>query len=371
MHSKSPILLIGNVFSVFEDELMREGIDNRYYLQGVLRELFEDKLYFRRDYVSRDKGLTSIYSSIVSFIKESKYPVKKEEIKNCFKGITDIVISFATSDSEILNYFGEYLHASHLVIRESEKNYLAEYLSTLLNDGEAHHIKDIYHIIHNDRPELFSRNAITFSYRAFSFLEYLFREQYQFSRPYIALNNVEIGRPNERLLELLYSMDTFPVSSITEFARENHMQIPSLIEFINSLNDKYLFLDSETLASIDDIGVDSSVVSKVESCITDEITNTVLIRELKCISCLPKINVPWNEWLIYSVLNKWSKELEVALSSSQLRQSLPLVAKVGNLDFSKYKDSNIRQIQVKVDNMEDIDELLADILTDELLGETE
>lgn len=369
MESKSPILLVGSVFSVFEDELVKEGIDNRFYLQGVLRELYGDKLYFRRDYVSRDKGLTSIYSSIISFIKESRYPVSKKEIKNNFKGITDIVISFATSDSKILNFYGEYLHVDNLVIRESEKIFLADYLSNLLSDGEVHHIKDIYQYICSNIPELFSRNAILFPYRAFSFLEYLFKEQYQFSRPYIALNNVEIGRPTERLQEMLYCMDTFPISSITEFAKENHMQIPVLVEFINSLDDKFLFLDNDTLASIDDIGVDSNIASKVESYIYDEISGTVLIRDLKCINSFPKINVPWNEWLIYSVLHKWSKKLEVSLSSSQLRQSLPLVAKVGVMDVSKYRDTSTQPTRVQVDNMADIDELLASILTDNMLEE--
>lgn len=371
MDSKSPILLVGSVFSAFEDELIREGIDNRYFLQGVLHELFEDKLYFRRDYVSRDKTLTSIYSSIVSFIKESKYPVTKEEIKNNFKGITDIVIAFATSDSEVLNYFGEYLHASHLVIRETEKDQLATYLTTLLSDGEAHHIKEIYHTIHNVSPELFSRNAIAWPYSAFSFLEYLFSDQFQFSRPYIALKNIEIGRPNERLRESLYGMDTFPITAITEFAKENHMQIPNLTEFINSLNDKFLFLDGSALVSINEIGVNDSVARKVESCICKEVTGTVLIRDLKCINNLPKIKVPWNEWLIYSVLNKWSTRLEVSLSSSQLRQSLPLVAKAGDLDILKYKNTSIQPMLIKVDNMDNIDELLADILTDKLLEETE
>ena len=182
---------------------------------------------------------------------------------------------------------------------------------------------------------------------------------------------MEIGRPSERLQELLHSMDTFPVSTITEFAKENHMQIPALIEFINSLNDKYLFQDSDTLASIDEIGIDSNIASRVEAYICAEIVGTSLIRELKCINSFPEINVPWNEWLIYSVLNKWSTKLEVALSSSQLRQSLPLVAKVGDLDVSKYKDISITPTQVKIDDLDNIDELLADILTDELLEEPE
>lgn len=371
MDSSSPILLVNNVFSVFEEELEREGINNRYHLQGVLRELFGDKLYFRRDYVSRDKGFTSIYSSIVKFIKASKYPIKKEEIKVRFKGITDMVIAFATSDSDILNYFGEYMHASNLVVRKSEKDYLAELLTTILVDGEAHHIKDIFLLINNVRSELFSRNAVTGSYSAFSMLEYLFREKYQFSRPYIALDGVEIGRPNERLQEMLYSKDQFFVSDITEFAKDNHMHIQSIIEYVNSLNDKFLLINADNLVSIDEIGVNSIIANKVETIICNEINVTIPIRDLQCISQFPSINVSWNEWLIYSVLKKWSRKLDVALSHSQLRHSIPLVSVMGQMDTSEYKDVSPAPVQVKIDNMDDIDNLLADILSDEILEEKE
>ena len=369
MNNESPILLIGNIFSVFEEELEKEGIDNRFYLQGVLRELFGDRLYFRRDYVSRDKGLTSVYSSIVTLIKDAKYPVKKEELKKHFKGITDIVIGLATSDSDIINYFGEYLHGSNLVIRETEKNYLSSYLASLLADGEAHHIKEVFADIINDSPEIFSRNAVIWPYSAFSVLEYLFRDQYQFSRPFIALNCVDIGRPNERLQELLYGMDQFSISDITTFAKENHLQIPALIEFINSLNDKYLLVNSDTLYTISEIGINSSIATEIETLVFNEISDTVPIRELQCISKFPQINVTWDEWLVYSILKKWSGRLEVALSSSQLRQSIPLVSIAGRMDASKYKDASTEPIHIKVDNMDDIDVLLADILSDKLLEE--
>lgn len=371
MDSESPVLLIGTVFSFFEEELKSEGIDNRYYLQGILKELFGKRLFFRRDYVSRDKGFTSIYSSIVSFIKNAKYPVRKEELKTQFKGISDIVISFAISDSDVLNYFGEYLHGSNLVIRETEKEFLSEYLASTLADAEAHHIKDIYADINAERPELFSRNAAVAPYSAFSVLEYLFRDQFQFSRPYVALNNVEIGLPNERLHELLYSMDKFSVSDITEFAKENHMQIQALIEYINSLNDKYLLLDVNTLVSIDEIGINEDIANEVEARIFDEIVGTIPIRDLHCVSKFPHINVLWTEWLVYSVLKKWSKRIDVALSSSQLRQSIPLVSKVGDMDISPYKDLSPEPVRIKVDNMDDIDDLLTDILSDELLEDLE
>lgn len=367
--SSSPILFVGNIYSVFIEELMEEGVDNRYYLQGILRELFGNKLFFRRDYVSRDKEFTSIYSSIVAFIKQSKYPVKKDEIKVRFKGVTDIVITMATSDDDVLNYFGEYIHSSNIIIHESEKQYLSEYLSSTLADGDAHHIKDIYSEIICNRPEIFSRNAVVASYSAFSVLEYIFRDDYQFSRPYIAMNDVEIGRPNERLHEYLYSMDKFSVTDITDFAKEIRLQIQSLIEYINSLNDKFLMIDIENLEKIEDVGITKNIADEIETHICSEIKNTTPIRELRCISKFPTINVPWNEWLIYSLLKKWSVKLNVTLSSSQLRQSIPLVSFVGNVDTSKYKDITPIQLRIKIDNMDEIDDLLSEYIADELLEE--
>ena len=275
----------------------------------------------------------------------------------------------ATSDSDILNYFGEYLHGANLDIRETEKTYLVECLEKIISDSEAHHIKDVFDVINNERPELFSRNAANGPYSAFSILEYLFRDQFQFSRPYIALKNVEIGRSNERLHELLYSKDEFTLSDITEFAKENHMQIQSLIEFINTLNDKFLLTDVETVVSIDEIGVDNFIAEEIESLICDEITTTTPIRDLKCVAKFPRLRVSWTEWLIYSTLKKWSNKLDVALSSSQLRQSIPLVSMVGSMDTLMFKDVSNTPVSIKIDNMDDIDSLLGDILNEELLEE--
>ena len=68
--SESPVFLTNTIFSVFEQELLLENIDNKYYLQGILHELFGDKWTFRRDYVAKDDTVTSIYSSVVSYIKK-------------------------------------------------------------------------------------------------------------------------------------------------------------------------------------------------------------------------------------------------------------------------------------------------------------
>lgn len=366
-YSESPILMIGSIFYEFEEELVKEGIDNKYFLHGILRELVGNRFYFRRDYVSKDRGFTSIYSSIIAYIKENRYPVKKEEIQAKFQGITDIVISLATSDSDILNYFGEYLHGSRLVIHEDEKSRLFDQLAMLMSDNEAHHIKDVYTLLFKNNAAPFSRNAVNGSFRAYSFLEYLFPDQFQFLRPYIAKIGVEIGKPAERLHDMIYEEEEYSISDISDFARENHLQIQSIIEYINSLNDKFMMRDIDSIASITSLGVSEEITKMIEAIITGEISETTPIRNMTCVRKFPKISGNWSEWLIYSCLIKWGSKLDVALSSGQLRHSIPLVSLKGQMDLTRFKNNSVASVRSRIDDLNDIDELLSGIITEDML----
>lgn len=293
----SPIYLTGSIFHIFEDELIAAGIDNRYYLQGVMHEIFADKLTFRRDYISTDDSVTSLYSAIVDFIKKSTYPVSKTQIQTAFPGITDIVITLSVDDPEILNYFGEYLHASRIFISDIERKYLRSVIEKILSDGAAHHVKDFYEVINGEKPEVFKRNAAMYPFSAYSILEYLFRNDFQFLGPYIANNGVEIGRPRERLHELIYSSESITIADIREFAKENRFQIQSMIEYANMCNDEYLLIDRDTLMRIENIGITAEDAEKIDRIIAQNIVKIIPIVQLDVWGSLPSLNVPWTEWL--------------------------------------------------------------------------
>ena len=348
---------------------MAAGIDNKYFLQGVLHELFADRFVFRRDYISKDVDVSSVYSAVVDFIKKSNFPVSKAQIQEAFPGITEIVINFSVSDPNVLNYFGEYLHASKLNILDNEKTYLFNVINALTSDGEAHHGREIYEIISHQKPEILTRNAAMYPFSAFSVVEFLFRDKFQFSRPYVAKNGVEIGRPAERLHDLIYSSDEFTVSEISEFGRDNHFQIYSLLEYVNGCNDEFLLINDDTMMRIDRTGIDEVVAHQVEDIISDSISETTLVKNLSIWADLPSIKVPWTEWLIYSVIFKWGTKLVAATTSNQFRLSVPLVAPVDNFDPSAFKDVDKGDSSVSfvADDLSDMDSLLEDIIGDDFL----
>jgi len=374
-YGDADIVMTNTLFAVFEGELRKCGVDNKYYLQGIMHELYGDRCTFTRDYMSTDRSLTSIYPCIVNYIRNADYPISKEQLMKQFPGVPEIVLNIATSDTEILNFFGNYYHVDSIVLSEAEKNYLNTVTKRVISDGGIHHAEEIYDIVNAEKPELFTRNFAMYPFSGFSILEWLFRDQYQFSRPFIAKKGVDITRPAERLHDFVYSKESITVSEISAFIRETRLYVQSLLVFIDECNDKFLLTNSEILQVIEKTGADAAVAAKVETAILSEIHKTTTIRSLQCWNQLPSIKVPWTDWLIYSVLKKWGKHIEVAPSNIQFKLAVPLVAPKGKMDTTPYVEAyktNVQPTQNSagtVLDLDNIDDILADILTDDSLGE--
>ena len=366
---ENKIFMMNTLFSLFERELIEEGITNKYYLQGILKELFSNKFTLTRDYISKDSSITSIYSSILNYIKTSQYLVTKEQIQMKFPGVTDIVINLSLTDGNILNYFGEYLHSSNLKIWDDEKDYLYILLSNILDDKKPHHNKEIYEIVNNEKPELLTRNSIFIQFSLFSVLEYLFKGDFQFSRPYIAKKGIKIYKAMDKLKNLIYSKNEFFISDIRTLAKENYLQLSSVIEFINSCNDEFLLINNKIIKRISLTGLNEEIAVEVENIIEIFVSETMIIRDLPIWNKLPEIIIPWTEWLVYSVIKKWGKKFEVSMTSNQFRFSIPLIAPIGKMDISNFENIIIDNEEYinKIDDFDNIDDILEDIIDDDFL----
>ena len=362
--SPSVIFMTNTLFNIFEDELLKFGIDNKYYLQGVLRELYDSEFVFRRDYISKDESVTSLYVEIVQYIKKFSYPITKEDIKKAFPGVTEIVISFATGDANVINLFGKYIHGSRLNLSDTNKVYFEKILQKFVTGDKVRHYKELYDFIECDDSDLLRKLFIHFPTSLFSVLEYLFKDQYQFKRPFIANIGTDIGDPEEQLHDLIISSDEIAISEITAFAKDNHYEIYSILELLNSFNGTHLVMDRDTFASIERIGINNDIAKNVIAILQDEVTETELITSLECIYRLPKINVPWTEWLIYSVVNRWGESLVAGTTSNQFKLSVPVVAPRGNLDVQKYEGISVDTTVsiAQVDDLDNIDDLISDFI---------
>ena len=145
------------------------------------------------------------------------------------------------------------------------------------------------------------------------------------------------------------------------------------MHFINSFNDTHLLIDGYTLASINYIGVNQEIARTVEKEILKEVNRTVPIADIGCIASFPAINVPWNAWLIYGLLKKWSNKIDVGVSSSHFKKAFPLLSPSGMMaeSFSKFPTFPHSGKMGKVDDLDTIDDLIEDYLAEYLDNDNE
>ena len=92
----------------------------------------------------------------------------------------------------------------------------------------------------------------------------------------------------------------------------------------------------------------------------------------ECINQFPKLNVEWNAWLIYSILHKWSKLLDVGPSKYPYRIAYPVVAPAGMPLVVEYDERISHNGDlIMPDNLDNIEELIANYVLEELGGSEE
>lgn len=326
----NPIIFLNTIYSAFEKELVEIGITNRYFLHGVLKNEHNNDWYFTRDYITKDQKISSTSENVVKLIKDSKKPITKSEIIEKIPGQTDIMLSLAMrEDEKILNYFGKYFYATHLSLTSSDKYYLKEVIEKCLKEENLCHINTIYAWVVDEHLELLKNNYIYYSFSLFSLLNYLFKNEYNFVRPFISYKEVEINNIKTLFDSLFLEQQIIEVSSIVDFSKKRKVQINSIIDLINSHNDTHLLVDKDRLVPINDLGIDEKIYLQAEKVIISEMgkRNSMLISELTCFDKLPTIKHKWSEWLIYSCVKKYSQTLEVSLSNLQFNYSNPIIEK--------------------------------------------
>lgn len=314
------IFLTNNLYEIFKEELQAEGINNKYFMQGALKQRIGDKLYFRRDYISTTSEVTSVYGEIYKFVKEAKRVVSYDEIQEEFKGTPWNVLIFALSQDDILNYRSRYVHKDALQIDEKDIDYLKNALNNLVNDGRIHHTNDLYIFIKLTNQKLLDKLFIDGQFALFSVIQCLFESDYEIKRPFIAKKGTVIENQVDRINEFVRSNEIVSIDSIIDFVSDNKLHLYSITEYIDSLDD-YVFKDDKSIIELEKSGINKYNVEVVEKMILKAMKDEEFLfaNKLPFYNLFPK-GVDWTPWLVYSALNKFGIYLKAIPSETMFKR---------------------------------------------------
>lgn len=320
--SNRDVFATGELFLKFEDLLNRIGIKNRYYLHSNLKEYYGNDLYFKRDYIYKDKFSSSIKEELINFIKSSRTPISKKQLKEVFPGVRDATIQNYLTEKGILNYFGKYIHIDNLDITAEDIEIIRNIIDRLVYDNKIHHTNELFTVLSIKYNCFIDKCGIKYQYMLFSVIEELFEFNYEWKRPYFARKGVFITDEYERIKNFVSLYDEISLDEIKDFTSSHSIGINNILDMVNSLNDEFIFKNDKTLIRIDEFFKDENDAIKAIELIERIVSrnNIFSAASINTFYMFPE-GYEWNQWILYSLINKYSDAVNAITNSRQFRSS--------------------------------------------------
>jgi transcriptional regulator with XRE-family HTH domain len=303
------VLSFNELFETFKQKLLRfSNINNRYFLQGVLNIYLREKYFFNRDNIS--KGVNASFTDeIESYIKD-KGEVTKAELFSEFHGVSQIVFSMRTKNNKNIIYIGNggYMYVDRLKFEKDDyqiKNIIMEYVKK--NPVSSRKMLELFQ---KTNPEFLANNAIKTHEKLFGILHFLFKDDFYFSRPYIAKFGTDEISNKSVIREYLKSYDSVTIPELLDLCEEHHLKYFSVRGLIKDLNDEFLRIDSHTLVRMN-AEIDENVIIETAKLLSEKINECgfFAVSKFDDYFLFPKTDFEWNPFFLRSIVEKYMDDI--------------------------------------------------------------
>jgi hypothetical protein len=314
--SKRNVIMFGELFERFKDELLEKtSIDNRFYLQGVLKYKYANNFFFTKDTLIKDiNSEQDIQLSIAEFIKEQGRIVTKEEVREEFLGITEAVLlaAIANNPNVLLWDFGKYLHAEQLVVDDAIKGRFKKLLADYTAQGPIS-VRKIYNDIYTLENDFLIVNNIEGYIALYSVFNFLFLDDYEFSRPYISSKGLKATTFNTVIREYLSSLDKIFISDFKDYIESmstGNISVSS--KLLDDISDEFIRVDSDLLYRKDRLNLSKDIIESIEETTLALIGSTgyLVVKKMLDYMFYPDIGVKWTPFLLVSVVKYFCKRIK-------------------------------------------------------------
>lgn len=314
-NSSKNVIMYHEIFKVFKQELLQNSnINNRYFLQGVLKYKYPESFVYTRDTICKESAeAKSIRYEIEEFIKNANGAVTKDEIRAAFPGITDIMINLHVTGNEnvLLWDFGKYIHVSKLSLEDDAIDRLSIVLKEYTKNGTVS-VRKIYDKLFILGNEFMISNDITNHIALFSLLQYLFGDEYEFSRPYIAPKNSTTLTEDVLIREYVSNFDQLTISDLKTYLDDMHIRIINYTALLDDLSEEFLRIDEDLLMRRIKLKLSEEIIDRIEEVLLALMGQVGYIssRVSFDFSFFPNVGVKWTPFLLVSIIKSSGKRIK-------------------------------------------------------------
>lgn len=356
------IISYAELFNVFDEELKKDHIKNKFTLQGLVKPKLEEKYIMGKDYISKKEGWT-IDREIEKYILSRKVVTKKDVFEE-FIGMNEII--FATNIKKNGNIIakdnGTYIHASTLKIRPED--YEIKDLLQELTKKTPVSSRKVLTMLSKTKEAFLKTNDINSYNELFDVLRYMFGNEFRFSRPFIGRigttdsSNLDVAR------SLLADYDIISIGEIAKLFKQHHIKYISLKNILLQLNDEFLQVDRDHMGRVFDDVISEVGIEIIRKDILNLIGEKGYIsnRAVADYSNYPDIGYPWNPYLVRSIVEKYLIDdigiVEVATAGLHMMNTIFVTKEYDGMSHADFVEFVVkrRHQETPFNSNEEIDE---------------
>lgn len=292
------------LFAAFEKQLSKNQITNQYFLQGVMKYFGHqgsDKTpyYLFRDYITKDKDISRT-DELDRFIQE-KGIAHKSEILRKFSELNESAISqIQQRCPDVLSIGnGNYIHTSRFEIVDDDYTVIRAYLAPSTSESPVN-IRIVYDKCKKAFPDFMKRNNLEDRDLLFAILSYMFKDEFEFSKPYISKKGEKKITNRSVILEILKPFDEIRANQLLKILENKGIAYNSMTNLMNLVYPDYIRTDQNKIMKKEITGLNGDLIDETLIALKKIVKKkgywSSLVMPKR--SLFPKINVKWTTFLL-------------------------------------------------------------------------
>ena len=319
--SNRSLLPYGEVFEALKDVFEGTQITNRFLLQGALKK-YGCEYETGRDFI-RKKHAISFVDELESFVEERGI-VHKSEIFAEFTSLGEAGLGQVAARSE--NVFnidgGYYIHASVFDILPEDYETIRPYISQACAEIPVN-IRTVYDEISVRFPDFMYRNDFEDRNKLFAALNYMFREEFSFSRPYIAKNGLNTITNKSVILQHIADYESIEIDELIDICDDNNIHYVAASYLFQLLSPEFVRISNTTMMRRELSGIDEDVINKTVQIVEElvEANGYIVGSKVRDYLWFPETEVEWNEFLLENIIVQSGKIGIINMTGDPLKHS--------------------------------------------------
>ncbi len=301
--SERNVLPFKEIFKALKNKFFGTQITNHHMLQGVIK-LYKMPYELRKDYLVKSGGV-NIAEEFNAFVKEHG-EVTSQEIKREFISFDDHNITFILPRCPEVIQIGNglFMHSAQLNLQERDFLTIEKFLRRICANNPVNS-RQLLDLFYENFFDFLSRNKIDDYEKLFGVLKYMFKGKLNFSRPYIAVEDIKNISNKKILLGYLEDTDAVDIEDLLNICEENRIGYAAISYLIESLRPEFIRVDEFTLRRPESIGITEEIISATCAEVRKSVTlnyGWIAAKNFDGYEWLPQLEIRWTDFLLESVI---------------------------------------------------------------------